>query len=286
MSYKSYISLNTSIISLLISIFIGLICFTRLSINPQLSAADLTWPLHGARVLLSGGNPYRAAVGPIYSPDTVPLLYPLPAVLLLVPLTPLPDPVAAGLFISISTYLLLLRARWTILLCAPFWYTVINAQWSILLCAAMLSPWLAPLFACKPTTGSTIVAVRPYTVIYGLIILILPWLTDWLANIRHAPQQIPALIFPPLLLAVLRWRDPRARILLALSIMPVRPLWYDQLSLYFVCPTWIWIICGWVAYIAWVWSGQVNDAAQWFVVVGCYAPALCYALKPLHARRA
>ena len=48
----------------------------------------------------------------------------------------------------------------------------------------------------------------------------------------------------------------------------------------------VWVVCGWAAYVAWALSGQNNDAAPWFVLMGCYLPALVYALTPLHAKRA
>lgn len=288
-------------IALSIGLIAGAVCAARLAANPQLAATDLTWSLHGARALVAHQNPYHVAVGPPYSPAYPPLRYPLPAVLLLLPLTPFPDPIAAGVFVGLSTALLvfgLRREQWPILVCAPFCQAVITAQWSILLAAALLLPWLAPLIACKPTgTGATVLAACPTRwrilapLLFALLsVAVLPnWPLDWLANTRAAPQQIPALVETQyfasllLLLAALRWRRPGARIVLALSVVPLRLLWYDQLALFFAMDgpraRLIWLVCGWAAYVAWAWAGQVNDAAPWFVLVGCYAPALVGVLR-------
>jgi hypothetical protein len=63
-----------------------------------------------------------------------------------------------------------------------------------------------------------------------------------MATLPHAPagtKRIPITIIggPVLLLALLRWRRPEARLLLALAIVPQSILFYDQLLLWLVPAT-------------------------------------------------
>jgi hypothetical protein len=282
------------VVVVLVGLLAGSLCAMHLALHPQIGAADLTWPLHSARAFLAGQNPYRVTVGPPYSPTT-PLYYPFPAVLALLPLAPLPDALAGGLFVGLSTALLAWGLRdkrtWLIFASAPFWQAVITAQWSIVLAAALSLSWLAPLIACKPTIGALALAIRPRAalpafLVAALSLLALPsWPFDWWANTRAAPQTIAALWCPLLIVAAVHWRKPPARILLVASFVPVRLLWYDQLALFFALDTprarLLWLVCGWAARIAWVGlAGQDNDAAPWFVVVGVYLPVLAILFIP------
>jgi hypothetical protein len=68
-------------------------------------------------------------------------------------------------------------------------------------------------------------------------LLVPTWLADWLGGVRgmsyyQAPYAVPGGFL--LLLAALRWRDPDARLLLALSIIPTNLILYDQLPLFLV----------------------------------------------------
>jgi hypothetical protein len=75
----------------------------------------------------------------------------------------------------------------------------------------------------------------------GASFLIQPgWHETWLQNVREAPHFRPPVLRPfgfLLLLALLKWRRPEARWLLAISVVPLPPSFYDQLLLAVVCLT-------------------------------------------------
>src|SRR5215211_1011905 len=88
---------------LLLALAIGFVCgiltYTNLSRSHQ-EAGDFSWALRGAHRLLEGQNPYN---DPTLSPTNPypyhdQLYYPLPALLLVLPFTVLPNEIAAGIF--------------------------------------------------------------------------------------------------------------------------------------------------------------------------------------------
>ncbi len=226
-------------------ILIGLIaacasCF-RLYAH-QVGASDWQWVLWGARLLLQDQNPYH--IPPEYLPyaQHTPLFYPLPAVFLALPIAWLPSYVAGAIFVGVSSallaYALPLRSWWLFL--SPAYITAMyNAQWSPLMTAALFLPALAPLAICKPNLGAAVPITRWAIVGGGALILISfvvypPWFGEWIAALRTAghPSPLTLLPFGPLLLlALFRWRDERARLFLALAILPNRMAFYDQLGL-------------------------------------------------------
>jgi hypothetical protein len=65
------------------------------------------------------------------------------------------------------------------------------------------------------------------------------WLPDWLGHGSGVTWYVPAAFVwqgggPLLLLSLLRWRRPEARLLLALAVVPHNYVWYDQLLLFLV----------------------------------------------------
>lgn len=259
-------------------------------------AWDLTWALRGTTLLASGQNPYTSGGYPL----DLPLFYPLPALLALLPLAWMDLSLASILFSTISASVLawaMLNKRpqaWPLFISAPFVIAVIWAQWAPLLTAAALLPGLLPLSLTKPNLGLPILLMRrpqarpllvcAVTVLISL--LILPsWPLDWLHNTGTHDSALPLLSWPGALLplALLAWRDERARMLLGMAVMPQR--FYDPLMLWLIPETargglvlsiLSWVVCGPWLFFA---SGIPLAHPQHWVVVGLlYLPALLMAL--------
>jgi hypothetical protein len=220
-------------------------------------ADDFTWYWLGARALLDGQNPYGVIhVGGRYALDA-PFVYPLTTAIAIVPFAAWLDPVeAAALFIGVSSALLAWGItgdgyqRLPLFLSIPFIWVCNSGQLAPLLTASALLPalgWLAPV---KPNLGLAAIAYRPSRIaILGSILFIAvafalnpDWLGQWLAMLPYAPpgsKKVPIMIVggPVLLLALLRWRRPEARLLLVLAIVPQSMLFYDQLLLWLVPAT-------------------------------------------------
>ena len=70
---------------------------------------DLIWPLKAGRMLLSGGDPYSPTFAQMMSgnPSDIVYPYPLASLWLTLPLLPLPDSLAAVVWVSLSMWGLL-----------------------------------------------------------------------------------------------------------------------------------------------------------------------------------
>jgi len=217
---------------------------------------DQLW--HAAAALRGGGDPY-AAVGPDrpFRWDW-PLVYPLPAVLVTLPLTLVPVAAARVVFSAIAAAVLgwatgpRVRTHWPMLLSASFIIAASRTQWAPLLLAAAWVPGLALFVAAKPNVGLAALAALPRkalavalagpVVLTATAFLIQPgWVIAWRDAIRYAPHIQPAVqvlpFGPLLLLAAARWRRPDARLLLVLALVPHTPSLYDLLLLFFACRT-------------------------------------------------
>jgi len=141
---------------------------------------DLIWPLKAGRVLLSGGDPYARSFAQLMSgnPNDIVYPYPLASLWLTLPLLPLPDSLAAVLWVSVSIgglaslhFLYGTGApRWAWLLPVlyyPTLYSLLITQWAAMLMIVLaVSVWLdrrgqplwagfiLPLAAVKPTVGA------------------------------------------------------------------------------------------------------------------------------------
>jgi hypothetical protein len=117
-------------------------------------------------------------------------------------------------------------------------------QWSPLLLAATLIPSLGWLAVTKPNLGLAMTAHAQsdrtlVVTILGSLILVLVsfliqpgWFTDWLGLVRSAPHFRAPVARPfgaLLLLALIRWRRPEARLLAVLALVPQTPTFYDHL---------------------------------------------------------
>jgi hypothetical protein len=224
-----------------------------------------------ARAVIEGLDPYTAvtrwetAAG--HGPGNPGFYYPMPSVLLGLPLAALPAEAAAvvafTVFTGIAAYVAT-RERWTTLACfaGPSMVECArNAQVTPLILAAMFAPpAFAVVFAVlKPTTGAAAWFWRPtpaatrWAVVGGgalclLGLLIAPrWPAEWVqTGLRgnYARSAVltawfgPVWFGPVLLLAALRWRRTEARLLLGLSCVPHTLFWADEMLLGVVPRTW------------------------------------------------
>jgi hypothetical protein len=202
-------------------------------------AGDFQWALHLAERLLARRNPY----------DTPLEQYPLPAAFVALPFLRLPQEIAAGLFCGISSSLLafgLTRenyGRLRIFLAFPFWAGVLTAQWTAVIAASAFFPLLLPVTMMKPQVGLPVFLTRlsrrgllACIFVAALSFAVLPqWPWLWLGQAHYYEHFIPLLVFPGplLLLALLRYRDRDAWLLLLAALMPQR-WFFDSFTLWLI----------------------------------------------------
>ena len=219
---------------------------------------DQNWV--AARALVEGQNPYEI-IGPGRAlPFPWRTAYPLTTAVACLPFALFALDIARLLFVGISVALLVWAIRpggWRmmvpLLLSLPFMNSLWNVQWSILLTAAMARPdMLSGLAGVKPSIGPAILGActQRRQVLIGLgvalgllavSLLLRPgWVPEWLASVQSVarfPAPVTRVGGPLLLLALLRWRDPRARMLAGLAVMPQTSIWYEALPLLLIPQT-------------------------------------------------
>ncbi|HET7600771.1 MAG TPA: hypothetical protein VFK09_10790 [Gemmatimonadales bacterium] len=201
-----------------------------------------------ARALVTGGDPY-VAVAALPKELGFPLFYPLTAVLLGVPFAWLPIAIARAVVAALGagafTYVILRRGWWGLALVASgsFLVAVGGVQWSPLLTAAALNPAFGFLLAAKPSVGLALLVAFPdrRTIIgcavLGLLSLVVRpiWPLEWLRALHANSGHLLPLVARPagvvLLLALVRWRMPEARLLAAHACVPQTLLLYDAVPL-------------------------------------------------------
>jgi hypothetical protein len=218
---------------------------------------ELVW--NAARVWLGGESPY-AAIGPGLSIEwQFPQLYPFPAVVFAIPFSFLSAQLANICFVAISAGAMawaitserLDDPRWWVFASFAYVEAVHVAQWSPLMIAAALMPSLSFVLACKPTIGAAFFVAFPRwrTALIGAafalatIVIYPKWIPEWLNTLSHtshmnAPVAHLRVGGPLLLLALLRWRRPEARLLAALACIPQTTLLYETLPLFLVVRRW------------------------------------------------
>jgi hypothetical protein len=278
------------------------ICWAAYRLPPP-STSDLDPPLTAARALLAGRDPYAT----VAEAQPYPLFYPLPAVILVAPLARLPTEWARVFWAGISGFAFALaairhgRGLPVALLSASFLNAIILNQWSPLLTAAAVFPLLGALAITKPSIGAAIVVAYPSrravigaAVFLILSLIVLPrWPTEWIAALRRtnhvAPVLRPGGAF--LLLALLRWRKPEARLLAGLACVPQTIGLYETLPLFLIPRTRkeAYLLAG-LSYVAAFGSAMAfprtagmsleqNLAARWPLVFAVlYLPALVMVL--------
>jgi hypothetical protein len=285
-------------VAALIGLVAGGLCYHYQLASGRL-AGDLGWAMYLINALIAGQDPYG------YSTSVTPMAYPLTAGLATAPLTLLPPEVAAGVFFGLSSALMALGltrdgAWWRLLTFAamPFWAALITVQWSPLLFAVALFPALLPLTLCKPHVGLPVALTRLTwrralaCAAFGLLsLLVMPdWPLRFLGHQADPGQYLPPLITLPLgplvLLGLLRWRDERARFVLALSAVPQR-MWYDILLIFLAVRTprqlLALVVCSWLAYLGWFFVPPLGQALQ---VALFYLPVVAMILRDRPQERA
>jgi hypothetical protein len=203
-------------------------------------AADFRWAVHLAQRLLLGQDPY----------DTPFEQYPLTAALFALPFVRLQPETAAGLFYGISSAALafgLTRHSYRglmIFLAYPYWAGILTVQWSPLIAAGAFFPLLLPVTMAKPQIGLPVLlthasrrGVLACIVVGAISLAIMPrWPIIWMAQSRHYEHFIPLLVLPGplLLLALLRYRERDALLLLLAACMPQR--WFFDTFILWLIP--------------------------------------------------
>lgn len=242
-------------IAVLVGLAGGFYCYFSLKASggPR-PADDFTWHWLAARALIEGNDPYVviSAGGP-YQLDA-PYVYPLTTAMAAVPFALFLSPAAAaGTWIGCGSALL----AWgttrdgydglLIFLSLPYIWAAKAGQFSPIITAAALIPALGFITTVKPQIGLAALAHKPSRIaIYGALAFVAAslalnpgWPGEWLDTLPHRVPGIyksPITILggPLLLLSVMKWKRPEARLLLAMSILPQNMLFYDQLILWLI----------------------------------------------------
>jgi hypothetical protein len=256
---------------------------------------------------LAGRDPYVGGF-PIMRRTRVvpePFFYPFPSLFVLAPFALLPLRAATALFAGCSTALLswgiLAKSpeRIAMLLGASFIVATGLGQWTPLVTATLLIPAMGWLAVVKPNVGLASVADDPSAIrilgggalLLGSLAFQPNWPAEWLRNLHSMPGHPIPILVPGgalALLALLRWRRPEARLLVAMACVPQLMYFADQLPLCLVAKTRREsILLSATSLVAWVISlqafnregGQPAFDSDWLVLLGVYAPALIIVLR-------
>jgi hypothetical protein len=215
---------------------------------------------YAALSVRAGASPYTA-VGPTGAFHwSTPFYYPMPAALLIVPLTVVSVRAAGAVFVAVSGFALggaleMMGERWRYLLVASRGFVASAAlgQWSIVLLAAAWLPILGIVGSTKPNVALVSAARwsrRDFVIpALGSLVLIVvsfairpSWIGEWRTALSDAPYQRSPLFYPGgflALAALVRWRRPEARCLVAYALIPQTPGPYTDFMLFTIpCGTW------------------------------------------------
>jgi hypothetical protein len=285
-------------LALIIGIAAGFLC-TWLMYKISYGAADFYPAIRIARDLWNRRNPYNYPV----APDLV--SYPLPAGLVAAPFAILPNELAAGVFIGLSSALLAWCSLsgnrvWPlgVFLSWPFAYAISNAQWTPLIMCIWFIPSLMPLLLIKPQIVFPVLATSRISrrgiwltvLILAISLAIYPsWPLAWLSQIRTytgTPPLFSLPLGPVILLALFKYKDRRAWLLLLMGIMPQRVI-YDQLPLLLISTNGIemliQVVCSWFSLPVLISAGGWNFMPinwQFWIVLTMYIPALVILFLP------
>ncbi len=222
---------------------------------PGEPASDFRQIRLGAHLILAGQNPYTL-IGPGRVFDSeFPFIWPITASIIAFPATFLSQLGATAAFVGISAGLLgfaITRDGWyrlPMFLSSAFIVAARRGQWSPIFTAAACLPALSWVYCAKPTIGLAFVAATGskrtliVAVVGGIglsligLILVPTWPLDWARAVRHTEHMVIPVTRPSgtiALLALLRWRRPEARLILALACVPQTISWYEVLPLMMV----------------------------------------------------
>jgi hypothetical protein len=237
-----------------IAIGVALVAFTLAMLRfrgaPYAYAGDFTWHWRAGRAMLDGASLYRVINTLPYYPYNSGYYYFLPTALVVAPFSVLTPHMAAAVFVGCSLGLLALGLtrdgywRLPILASLPVVWCIFSGQVVTLATAVILLPALWWLWPMKYTLGAAGAAyhlsaryVAVGVVLLGLTMIIWPWWPrDWVAELSdnngryyRVPLLVPGGVL--LLVTLLRWRRPEARLIAAMACVPQTMLYYDQLPL-------------------------------------------------------
>ena len=196
--------------------------------------ADIDQCLIGARALWHGANPY-AVIGPhgTWFRWPWPLYYPLTALFAVTPLAWMPLAVARPIFIGGSSAWLAFmvsRRSWApllLFLSGAFLNTVDSGTWDALLVAAAITPGMGWLLLAKPNVGAALAMMlerrRATAVAAGIGV-------GFVALTVAIMLPLGFLVLP----ALVKWRRPEARLLVALACVPQTLYPHAALALFLV----------------------------------------------------
>lgn len=220
--------------------------------------ADFSVAWFGASAILNDANPY-ALVGPgrVYDWEWT-LLYPVTALIPVIPLTLLSEQRAAIVFIWVSTFLLVYGTTaksWHLLpvfVSEAFAASARLGQWSIIMTAMLFIPVLAVFAIVKPQASLPIIAsTRSRTALgaalAGAVVLTVvsfvlspEWPAAWLASVAAAPYMVAPLTRMGgflIFLVILRPRRWEAWLVLSMACLPQTWGWYNTLALLTIAAT-------------------------------------------------
>jgi hypothetical protein len=283
------------VISMAIGIGSGLYC-RLLLMHFHLGAGDFNWAVWAAQDLLAHRNPY----------DRPMQLYPLTCAIFGLPFAWMRLEAAGGAFYGISSALLAFGLsrygyhRLLVFLAYPYWAGIIEAQWAPLIMASAFFPLLLPATLAKPQLGIPVALATPTwrgllacAALVALSLLVMPgWPRWWAGHFYLYNRFVPLLVIPgPLLgLALLRYRDRDALLLLLAAMMPQR-WFYDAFILWLIPKTRREMI--WTIFFSWSaglyrWYHAPHSFAEvgrW-MVLGMYLPMLAVVLLRPAAEKA
>jgi hypothetical protein len=268
------------VVSMTIGLLSGIFCWFLAKKFHQ-NAGDFSWAIHLARQLISGQRLY----------DSPFEQYPLTAGLFAMPFVRLQPEIAAGLFYGVSSALLAFGStRYSyrgllIFLAYPYWAGLLAVQWSPIIAASAFFPLLLPLTMTKPQIGIPVflthLSRRGFVaclIIGALSLTLMPrWPPLWMGQMKNYEHFIPLLVLPGpvLLLALWRYRDRDAVLLLLAACMPQR-WFFDSFVLWLIPKSRREII--WTASLSWcmaVWRWY--HPAHSFTQIGRLAVLFIYA---------
>jgi hypothetical protein len=259
-----------------------------------------------AHIVLDGGDPYQLIRVMSLPALHTPFNYPLPAVGMALPFVWLRQQDAAIAFVTCSAAFLgfaITRddfSRVPILFSTSFLFAAQLAQTSFLILALALVPESAGLTVMKPNIGLALFAWRPRlrtawvggALLIGSVLISPEWPAAWIHLARTSPtHRAPALVGVGALalLAVVRWRRPEARLLVAMTLIPHGLYFYDELPLWLVAASrresMVLAAAGWLGWLGWVaTSGGPHDAVRLgdisaWLVASLYLPCLVMVLR-------
>ena len=276
---------------------------------------DYIWA--GGRAVWQGQDPYAAIQSLVEQGRlNAPYYYPATAAVLMAPFGALSRHLAVSLFTALGMTLLAFSVtgyrRW-IVMSAPAIHAVLVGGWSPYLTAAAGLPWLGFIWAGKPNIGLALFAAwsSRWALFGGLVVLVLTflllptWPISWLHALQDTPHYQAPVMRPGgflLLLAFLRWRQPEARLLGVLALVPHTTNLIEQLPLLLIPQTqrrfaaymgltWVAGLC---ARFVMDYTGVPQDAAEgarevldrlWpYVLFLVYLPALYLVLRSRNPR--